>query len=363
MVIYSIIIISPFILTYLINNNKNIGKIPVNFLWINYLVFCLIIFGLRNKIGGDWNNYYALFMTIAGDNLYEKMNFGFNPELIKLKSYKDSVVWFLFNLSIYKIFKSFIVFNFICSIIYIYTITKFCKILKVGNFIVFGFFTSYLAIVVHMGYVRQSLAISFLALSLYYYFKNKDLKSNILLIFSFLTHIITLPFGLLYFKKKNAIFVIFLILLLCFIFFIARDKINLYLFYYFGDGIHFQSRGAYYRVLLNIPFFLTFFFLRNQMSISKQENNFYYICLLILVVALLLLYFEKTTLADRLGLQLILFQGYCIGRIYNSLKINYTKNIFVLLTLLYSYLQFYVWIISTRFIDSWLPYQSVLFSQ
>ena len=364
MIIYSIIIITPFILNYLTVNHKYFNKIQLNILWIGYLLFCLIIFGFRDRIGGDWNNYLATFMSIVNANysLEAEMTFGFNPEFLNLKPQKDSIVFFLLNLFIYKISKSFIVFNLVCSLIYIYSINKFCSILKVGNLIVFGFFTSYLAIVVHMGYVRQSLAISFLALSLYFYFKDKNVKSNILIIFSFLTHIITLPFILLVYKVKRPIYIILLIIFAIVGAYFIRDRITLLLYYYLGDGIHFQSRGAYFRVLLNVPFFLIFLFLQDQLKVSNKEKKFFKICSILLVFSILLLFFERTTLADRSVLNLILFQGYVIGKIFNSLKMKYMKNIFITLTLMYSYLQFYFWVINSRFIDSWLPYKNILYS-
>ena len=93
--------------------------------------------------------------------------------LINESSYKDSFLFFSFNSLIYKLSKSFVVFNLVCSLIYIYSINKFCSIFNNGKFIVFAFFITYLGIVVHLGYIRQSLSISLLALVLYCYIKDK----------------------------------------------------------------------------------------------------------------------------------------------------------------------------------------------
>ena len=183
MIIYSIIIILPFVLSILNLSIKKEEKFKLDFLWFSYLLFSLFIFGFRYQIGGDWNNYYAAFMNIANFDFSQKMSPGFNPNKININNYEDSIIFYLLNISIGRTFNSFIVFNLICSIIFIYSINKFCKILETSKYVMYGFFASYLSIVVHLGYVRQSLAIAFLALSFYFYFKNKITNSLFFLLF------------------------------------------------------------------------------------------------------------------------------------------------------------------------------------
>ena len=65
MLIYSIIIILPFIFSYFINIKNNTIKFNIDFLWFNYLLLVLFIFSFREKIGGDWNNYYSAFFQIG----------------------------------------------------------------------------------------------------------------------------------------------------------------------------------------------------------------------------------------------------------------------------------------------------------
>ena len=100
-----------------------------------------------------------------------------------------------------------------------------------------------------------------------------------------------------------------------FLYFI-RDKIFLYFYYYLGEGVHFQSKGAYLRVLMSIPFFLTIYVLRNQIYISEKEWSLFKLFLLFLFVLILFLILNRTTFADRIALPLILFQGYVIGKIF-----------------------------------------------
>ena len=64
MIIYSIIIILPFVLSILNLSIKKKEKFKLDFLEFSYLLFSLFIFGFRYQIGGDWNNYYAAFMNL-----------------------------------------------------------------------------------------------------------------------------------------------------------------------------------------------------------------------------------------------------------------------------------------------------------
>ena len=348
MIIYSIIIILPFVLSILNLSIKKEEKFKLDFLWFSYLLFSLFIFGFRYQIGGDWNNYYAAFMNIANFDFSQKMSPGFNPNKININNYEDSIIFYLLNISIGRTFNSFIVFNLICSIIFIYSINKFCKILETSKYVMYGFFASYLSIVVHLGYVRQSLAIAFLALSFYFYFKNK-ITNSFFFIISTQTHIITSIFVPLFIKLKNIYLIILFLALGLILTIFAWEKIYLYYYYYLGDGIHFQSRGAFVRVLINIPFFLVFFFLKKQLKISKKENLFFKISLIVLIISIFLLFTDKSTIADRLALQLILFQGYTVGKIFSNLKIYFMKNIFIFFTLCFSYFQFIGWVFTTNF--------------
>ena len=363
MITYSIIIIIPFILAYLdIKFYKN-EKFKLDILWISYLLFSLFIFGTRYQIGGDWNNYYAAFLSISDATLTEQMRPGFNPNRIELSNYEDSLIFYLLNVVIKYLFNSFVIFNLICSVIFIYSINKFCKILNSAKYLVYGYFASYLSIVVHLGYVRQSLAISFLALAFYFYLKNKTINSFIYFLISTQTHIITASFVPLFIKLKNVYLIITFLLLGIILLIFAWDKIYLYYYYYLGEGVHFQSRGSYARIFLNIPFFWIFFLLRKQLKISKKEYLFFKINLLILILSIFFLLIDKTTLADRVALQLILFQGYTIGKIFNNLRINFLKNIFISLTFILTFSQFLVWRFFSKFQDSWIPYKNIIFAQ
>ena len=112
---------------------------------------------------------------------------------------------------------------------------------------------------------------------------------------------------------------------------------------------------------MSIPFFLTIYLLRNQIYISEKEWSLFKLFLLFSFVAIIFLILNRTTFADRIALPLILFQGYVIGKIFSLLKYRSVKNIYILFTLMYSYLLFFIWAFYGQFTTSWLPYKNILF--
>ena len=74
----------PFILAHLNIKLHKKEKFKADILWISYLLFSLFIFGTRYQIGGDWNNYYAAFLSITESSLTEQMSPGFNLSLIHI---------------------------------------------------------------------------------------------------------------------------------------------------------------------------------------------------------------------------------------------------------------------------------------
>jgi FtsH-binding integral membrane protein len=222
----------------------------------------------------------------------------------------------------------------------------------------------YLGIVVSLGYLRQSLAISFLAISLYYFLRNKEIKSFLFMILSFLSHLVVAPYLLIFSmlkKNRKLIFPVFFFIVLI-ILFIAFDKVENYFYYYLGDGIHFTSKGAVARVTLNIPFFIIFYIYKFEKKLSQNENFFFILSFIILITCLILIFTGRSTIADRIGIQLILFQGYVIGKLYEHFNEVLIKKLYVFLVLSYSCIVFYGWKMLSNYSNDWFPYKNIIFS-
>tara|TARA_Y100000768_G_C23777086_1_gene586143 strand:- start:4 stop:807 length:804 start_codon:yes stop_codon:yes gene_type:complete len=259
-------------------------------------------------------------------------------------------------------FTNFIFFKIIGSVVFIYSLNKFCNLFKDSKYIVFGFFMPYLGIVVSLGYLRQSLAISLFAIAIYYFLSNKEKKSLLFMTLSFLSHLVISPFLILYMKvflkkKKYLVFLLFITLI---IIYLSFDKIENYFYYYLGDGIHFSSKGAIARLLLNIPFFCLVFYFFLKKKVSNNEKVFYIISSVIFIFCLYLYFTGRSTLADRLGIQLIFFQGLMIAKIYESLTHELIKKTYVILIFTYSITLFLAWKELSTFSSDWVPYNNII---
>lgn len=365
MIIYYTVILFPFFLKYLaynktISQNENL----IDYLWFSYLVFVIIVFGLSLRIGGDWNNYSTLFYLVHGVIYEIDQTWKYTPRVEYTVDYFDAPVFYLFNYITGAIYTNFIFFKLCGAIFFVYSINKFCSLFKKGKYLVFGFFMPYLGIIVSLGYLRQSLAVSFFAISLYYFLRNREIKSFVLMILSFLSHLVVSPFFLLYANiTKNKKFIIFSIFfLVIIILFVAFDKVENYFYYYLGGGIHFSSKGGAARVLLNIPFFIIFYIYKFEYKLSKNEKVFFFISFVILIICLILTFIGRSTIADRLAIQLFFFQGYVVGKLYEYLNDELIKKFYVILVLSYSCAVFYGWKILSEYSNDWLPYKNIIFS-
>ena len=135
-----------------------------------------------------------------------------------------------------------------------------------------------------------------------------------------------------------------------------------YFYYYLGDGIHFTSKGAVARVTLNIPFFIIFYIYKFEKKLSQNENFFFILSFIILIICLILIFTGRFTIADRIGIQLILFQGYVIGKLYEYFNEVLIKKLYVFLVLSYSCIVFYGWKMLSNYSNDWFPYKNIIFS-
>lgn len=327
------------------------------FFWYVFLVFLLLIFGLRYQIGGDWNNYLDTFnflnkLEVRG---LEKWTGNYNQWRYS-STYKEAIIFrSLVQLSGF-INESFYFFNFICSLIFIYSIQKLSLKLKT-KWLVIGILIPYMGIIVHMGYIRQSLAISFLIISILNFFENKKKISLVFFILSALTHIIVAPFILMFLRKN---FLVYLIIFTALLVTLNLAKFLNYYHYYLGDGVYFQSKGAIFRILTYIPFFIAYYFFRKELHFTENENIFIKVCIIIFITILILAISDRTTIADRIGVQLILFQVFIVAKIYNALPQDSMKKSLVLIMAIYSSSIFLLWLTFSPYKGDWVPYENIM---
>ena len=321
------------------------------------LILILIIFSsLRYHVGGDWKRYTLLFNEIQY----------FDLRMIMQRDLMFNLVSIVSHTIIDKVFIQ----NIFLSLIFFLSLTPFLlnqklSLLAITIFLPLGVF------ILHLGYVRQSVALSLLILC-YFFIDQKRIYAGLLLfVISASFHLSSVIFFPLfiplffnkifflcekYFFNFNLIFLLLIILIKC----IAVLNVQYYqLFYYEAShdsdiyGLirsyillnESTSYGFVYRCLPSIFLVFIFFKIYNSEKIQTTKIWIGYNFILTIICFYLFL-FGFSTLADRINfylipLQIYIFANYCYNNRTSSFHIK--KTIFVLsmyFTVLFCWLHF-----------------------
>lgn len=313
-----------------------------------FLIFLVLFIGFRYEIGGDWDNYLAIYEYYAHLDFYEALFFmdpGYSILNIWGNYLGEKEIWFV---------------NFTSALIVgVFLYLTFIKLNKYWLCLLIYF--PYHILVVSLGYTRQSIAIAIILYALIKLVEKKNFSFIIFVILAFLFHktaIIFLLFIFLTFKAFNKK-IIYLIKFLS----IIVISLLLYLSSISNDNVYTNSEelvsssGVYMRLSMHIiPLFLYFYY-RNLFFLDKHIRLISdYFVLLILYCSLVSLFFS--TLADRFNLYLIFFDLFIIVVVYSNVKNK--------LSLIYSLVVFYtafisIWMFNSSFVkEAWTPYQNYI---
>ena len=301
--------------------NFNIPNKIKLFFWYIYLFLLIIFVGLRHEVGGDWFQYIEVYK--------ESLN-NFNFVNLSLRSdYLYGMLNYLFGLYFVTIHPLNLFFSmlFILSLNYFLDKEDDYLLALVGSIPFFIY-------IVSMGFTRQAISISFMLIILKILPANKYFFSLFLSILAIGFHKSFLVFNVVFiaFAKKN-IFFLFIIFIFTISIFIAGYSHFIRLYYYYsGEGIHFISYGAFYRVFINLIFATIFLIFSKQLSNNNNER-FLYIIISMLIFFSLIFVPNYSSLIDRINFYFIPIQLIVLMRI-NRLFINkknylYAKLIFL----------------------------------
>ncbi len=319
--------------------------------WVSYLILVFIFLALRNNVGGDWTNYvYILNNRIENFNFLE---FQYRSEYLF-----EFLLWIIkkLNLNIYYFFS-------FSSLIFLIALSKIC--LKQNNPWL-GLVISFplLINILSIGYTRQSIAFSFLIFAIYSLLNTKNILFFIFLIIGSLFHkslifFLILPIFTINSLQKKFLFS-FIILFIFIIFYsLTYNEINRLVFIFLGEGIYFESKGAFLRLLFHSIISLLFLLFSSKLQLPKNELIIWRFFAIISII-LFPLVFNYSSFVDRMiyyfyPLQIIFFTRYYL--IFN----NDLKFLSTLLTIII-YLAIYIfWIYNATHFNSWFPYNNILF--
>lgn len=326
--------------------NKYTNKKFDKYIWCLLFVIILICLGLRDNIGGDWESYLKLF---------------YNQNLLGRGIQSESLFYYLmfffskFDLSIYY-------FNFFTYSIFLISIFIFCSNLEF-RYLALLSSMPYLVIIVATGYLKQTLAISFLLLFLISYFKGYKKYQILFLTFSIFSHFSAFVYSFFLINRKHFIYII--LLLSIFVILKFNDIYDLLYTYFFEYDK--TSKGFISRLLINIfylvPIIILFF--RSKLNSYEKKILLFNIIFLTFAIISFLIFKNISTLLDRMCLYLIILYPLYTNIIFNNLihlplinKCSFNQATF--LFFIFNILIFYLWSKFGNAYQYWTPYKNIL---
>ena len=319
--------------------------------WVSYLILVFIFLALRNNVGGDWTNYvYILNNRIENFNF---LKFEYRSEYLF-----ELLLWLIkkLNLNIYYFFS-------FSSLIFLIALSIIC--LKQNNPWL-GLVISFplLINILSIGYTRQSIAFSFLIFAIYSLLNKKNSLFFMFIIVGSLFHkslifFLILPIFTINSLQKKFFFLSIIFSIFLIFYSLNYKEINRLVFIFLGDGIYFESKGAFLRLLFHSIICILFLFFSSKLKLPKNELIIWRIFALISLL-LFPLVFKYSSFVDRViyyfyPLQIIFFTRY-----YLIFK-NDLKFVSTLLTIII-YVSLYIfWIYNATHFNSWFPYNNILF--
>lgn len=334
-----------FIVTGPVSFNASARKITFGIITITLVV----IVGLRERVGGDWDNYIIIQEGIDGLSLMQSL-------LVTDPAY--GVLNWLANqwgLGIYPV-------NLVCAIFFMVGLAKF-SLAQPKPWLAMAVAMPYLLTAVAMGYTRQSAALGFVFMALVALCNGQQRNFILLVLCGILFH-------------KSAVIVYFLLplsmpkiriwrllvigaVIIVFSGFFMMDSISGMWGLYVEQSM--ESDGGLLRILLNIiPAFILIF--AHKRWFSRWPND-YQIWLWISIASILclpMLSFASTA-TDRIALYLAPLQLAVYSRLPLLFEGVWRGGVLISILLFYSSIYF-VWLFFSPWAQCcWVPYNNILF--
>ena len=359
MLIYLIPLFFLVLLVYSEINRKFQNILSSRIFYLSIFFIFLIFIGFRDKIGCDWDTYERNFKDIVNipfiDILSNQSNF-FNIGYIfitKIVSLK-----FEFHINILVI-----------SSIFTGSLFYFCSQLK-RTYLSLMISYPYYFLIIGMGPIRQSLAISFLMLALIFIYLNNYRGYFLSTIISSSFHHSAIFINTFYFtflsffnrNKQNKITILSFYLFIFILFIFSKDLILEKIFSYlneYGNKIN-PSKGAIFVWILN--FFPSIVFLTNLSKFKFNANiKRFLVYFSVFEICLLPLLYFNSTITYRLLLYSFPTSIFITSHIpdINLFRVN-EKNVYNFLIMM-SFSSLIIWMKYAYHAYCWLPYNNILF--
>lgn len=355
----------------LINSYSYEKKHKFNNIFFYILISYIFIFcSIRLNVGGDWKVYLLTFNQSSEYHIYDLL-------------LKKEFLFKLINFTTYFFANNIFFTNLIFATLFFFSILPFFLSQKNPGFCLFIFIPLGIFIL-HLGFIRQSLALSFIFLSIYLSNIKKYKLSSVFILISIGFHLsallfIPVIFGYI-FKIKisfNSLLYFTIITFFLIIVFLIYSHYNEFQFdLKFAKNFFPESRiyrlilsyiidneslsfGLIYRIIPTFISFLLFIILysENRNLYHNLWETFFYILILFIFLFIVLKFY---TLADRLNYFILPFQIIIFSKFFNSIKKQYFKKIFFY-TIKFTYFSILlIWLMFSNFSKmNWQNYSTI----
>lgn len=343
----SIFVSTLFVFIFLEKSKKKIDK---NQIYIILALIFILISSFRWKVGGDWETYL----------------FTYNRSNLNLITFNWSFIFEIINYFFSNLRTGIFGVNIFVSSIFFLALYRFGKYLKFDLIIILLVSFSVVYFNGIMGYVRQTLSLAFLILTIEFLLKNKKYYSLVFISLAIFTHssaVILIPIYLnKYYRNLN------IMLLMVFLTFVSiiltYDRFVVAINEFVLKGT--MSKGALFRSLPLLISCLIYILLRNKLFLNEKNLRFIndYLCLIsFLLVLLIYLSPLLSAIADRFAFYMVIFQLLVVGLVFKKIIKVSNKNYLhygIFVSISYFIITF-SWFIFGDYSIYWLNYNFMYF--
>jgi hypothetical protein len=314
--------------------------------WIPLTVIAALLVGLRDEVGGDWENYLEHSFEAASESLAEALARG------------EPAYWFVTWATATTSWHVYLA-NLIFGCIFSIGLMVFCRA-QPRPWLALAIAVPYMVIVLGMGYTRQGVALGLAMIGLVALSRRKTFSFVCWVAAGALFHksaVLLIPLGMIA-SPRNKMWTALWVGVACLVLYdtLLRDSVETLTTNYIEA--EYQSEGALVRVLMNVLPAMILLLYRKRFHWTEAERNMWMmISLLALSSAVWLLVSPSSTAVDRVALYLIPLQLYVFTRVPDLMNRGKSQQGWVAAVLAYYCAVQFVWLFFATHAPWWLPYR------
>ena len=331
------------------SKSRAAGK-RLEFSWFVAGLFLTVLVGLRHKVGGDWSNYEAIYLDIAGAPLSELLDMG-DPG------------YYLLNWLSSQVEGGTYLVNLMAGLIFSVGVVAFCR-QQPRPWLALAVAVPYMIIVVGMGYSRQAIALGLALLGLVGIAKQSNLQFVLCVALAATFHksaVLLVPIAVLASPGSRLWTGLWVgIATITLYYLLLADSVDNLVTNYLDAG--YQSEGAAVRIAMNaLPATILLLFRKKFVWQPAERNLWISMSVLAIGSVAWLLVSSSSTAVDRVALYLIPLQLFVFARLPDVLGRGSSVRMWVIAVVAYYAAVLLVWLNFATHAFAWVPYDSWFF--